>query len=167
MDKKEFDERVKRLKEANKIIVEMDPAIREKAYEVLEPYIIGKADIKSEHLGGSKPKNSSGASMDEFFTKFPQNKPSDYVRLIGAWWFSQYGSHPILVDDVKTLAADVGLTIPDDVGQTLKVLSVKGKNLFTRLSRGKFKPTVYGEKYFKDTFKISKGTQSLPDKGAK
>ena len=53
MDEQEFSGLVNRLTEANKILVDLDPAIRAEAFELMKPYVEG---------GGSPPKRRRTAS---------------------------------------------------------------------------------------------------------
>jgi hypothetical protein len=49
MDEKEFSEAVERLKEVNKIVSELDPAIRSQAFVALSRYVSGTASDLSLH----------------------------------------------------------------------------------------------------------------------
>jgi hypothetical protein len=64
------------------------------------------------------------------------------------------------VEEVKAVATNVGITIPDRVDMTLGNAAEDGKQLFTRVARGKFKPTVHGESYLKSTYEVKKGTKT-------
>jgi len=57
----------------------------------------------------------------------------------------------------------VGLTVPQRLDKTLLNAKEKGKALFTRAGRGQFKPTVHGEKYLKEQYSVTKGTQKKPE----
>ncbi len=76
---------------------------------------------------------------------------------IAAYHYSQYGKEPISYDEVRQIAGDVGLTIPERVDMTFKSAKEKGKSLFQNSGRGKTKPTVHGETYLKENFSVRKG----------
>jgi hypothetical protein len=59
---------------------------------------------------------------------------------------------------VRQCETNVGLTIPDRVDKTFEHAKEKGKLLFKRAGRGKFRPTVIGEAQLKSTYSIKKGT---------
>jgi hypothetical protein len=167
MDNSTFQERVKRLKEVNDVIKDLDPAIREGALPLLEEYITGQPVATSiVH----KPENSGEgvATVDsaaEFFAKFPEGKPSDNAVSIAAYVYSQYGAEPFKLDEIREASKSVGLTIPASLDMTLKQAQRDGKLLFQHTGRSEFKPTVHGELYFKKTYQVSKGTKKRPVQG--
>ena len=60
---------------------------------------------------------------------------------------------------VSVLAGCGGLT---DQGDDV----VNGKQLFVSAGRGQFKPTVHGEIYLKNSYKVKKGTKTRPKASA-
>ena len=152
MNKNTFEEKVKRLQEVDKIIKSLDPSIREASFKLLESYVTeGKKD---DSMNEDK---ETEIDVENFFTKFEHDKPSDNVLLIAAYYYSQYGTSPISLGEIKETASNVGITIPNRPDMTLKAAQRDGKNLFNKAGRDKYKPTVHGEKFFKDTYKVSKG----------
>jgi hypothetical protein len=111
--------------------------------------------------GKTAAPKSEPAEVDSssFYGKFSHDKPSDNVRLIAADLFQQYGSEPFSTEEMKTIAASVGITVPARVDATVIQAAEKGKKLFIRAGRGKFKPTVHGEAYLKTTYGVRKGTR--------
>ena len=95
--------------------------------------------------------------IESFFSKFEHEKPSDNAMSIAAYHYSQYGKEPISFDEVRQIAGDVGVTIPERVDMTFKAAKDKGKSLFQNGGRGKTKPTVHGEAYLKEKFGVKKG----------
>lgn len=156
MNEEDFKQRVKKLREVNSIIAKLDPAIREHAFKLLETYITGKKTKQAD----PPPAQDSGNiddSMEQFFSKLDHEKPSDNAFSIAAYHYSQYGKEAFSYDEVRSIASEVGITIPERVDMTFKAALEKGKNLFQNGGRGKTKPTVHGEKYLKDTFCVKKG----------
>ena len=155
MDEATYKKRVERLKEVDKVVKALDPTIREASFKLLQSYITEE-----------KPNNGSGVdggtSGEDIFTKFDHDKPADNILLIAAHHFSQYGNAIFSLNDIREISADVGLTIPGRLDMTLNTASRKGKKLFASAGRGKYKPTVHGEKYFKETYDVSKGTKQKP-----
>lgn len=168
MDNNAFQERVRRLKEVNDVIKELDPAIREGALPLFAEYVTGHPVTRD---GGREPDNGGGASSAgggaaEFFTKFPEGKPSDNAVSIAAYLYSQHGAEPFKLDEVRESARSVGLTIPTSLDMTLKQAQRDGKLLFQHTGRSEFKPTVHGELYFKKTYQVIKGTKKRPAQGS-
>lgn len=152
-----LEEKVKKLKEIDRIIKLLDPSIREASFKILESYI---TDIKVLEKKEEKTDHKVGLELEkeEFFTKLKHDKPSDNILSIAAYHYSKYGVTPISSDEIKNIASDVGVIIPNRPDMTIKRAQKDGKNLFSVAGRGKYKPTVHGEKYFKDTYKVLKGT---------
>lgn len=155
MDKKLYEGRVKRLREVNKVVKSLDPAIKEASFNLLKNYITGQEidDAKGEK-GGEKLKDK-----ESFFTEFSHDKASENVFLVAAYLYSQYGTTPLDRSDIKEIADDVGLIIPERPDMTLKGAKKKGKNLFNSVGGGKYKPTVHGEQYLKESYKVTKGAK--------
>lgn len=156
MKEEEYNERVKKLQEVNGVITKLDPAIREHAFKLLEGYITGR---KPKQIGKEEDGDNvdTDDDMESFFSRFDHEKPSDNAMSIAAYHYSQYGKEPISYDEVKQIAGDVGLTIPERVDMTFKAAKDKGKSLFQSGGRGKSKPTVHGETYLKEKFGVKKG----------
>lgn len=155
-----YKDRVKRLKEVDKVIKSLDPAIRAASFELLESYITS-GDHTSSKTGG-KGKGGEVTTSDELFTKHEHKKPHENAMLITAYLYSEYGSEPFSLEEIRKKAKDVGLTIPEKLTMTFKQCKNKGKALYTSTGRGKFKPTVNGEQYLRDTYSVSKGTKQKP-----
>jgi len=168
MDNKAFHERVKRLKEVNDVIKDLDPTIREGALGLLAEYVTGHPLTPAT---GQQPGNGGGGGRQtaegaaEFFAKFQEGKPSDSAVSIAAYLYSQYGAEPFKLDEIRETAKSVGLTIPTSLDMTFKQAQRDGKLLFQHTGRSEFKPTVHGEQYFKKTYQIAKGTQTRPTQG--
>jgi len=158
MDKNTFDERVKKIKEVDKIIKALDPTIRESSFKLLLSYITGGkvGSDKNDNNGGTKDLGDD-LSREDFFTKFDHDKPADNVLLITAYLYSQYGNANFSLNEIRELADDVGVTIPARIDMTLKMASRDNKYLFTSASRNKYNPTVHGEKCFKESYGVKKG----------
>lgn len=160
MDEKEFKMRSSRLEQITKVLEKLPPEVRGEAFELLKGYV-------TEHSSGphtkakdtrSQPKTDA-RSEEEFFTSFPHDKPADNVKLVAAWFYREYGTEPFTLDEVRATANAVGITIPERVDMTLFQAKDKGKKLFARAGKGKFKPTVHGEAYLKATYSVKKGTK--------
>src|ERR1700726_2281552 len=112
MDNSAFQERVKRLKEVNDVIKDLDPAIREGALPLLAEYITGYP-VNLNPAGQRDDKggvNFAREGVGEFFVRFPEGKPSDNAVSISAYLYSQYGAEAFKLDDIRETAKSVGLT---------------------------------------------------------
>jgi hypothetical protein len=167
VDKKTFSERVARLEEIAAVLQKLPAEVRSQAFDVLAPYATGGKATSSEK---PKPNDSVRKPDDddpdteraEFFGAFDHDKPSDNLKLVAAYLYSQHGSTPFTAEELKTLADDVGITVPERIDMTLRQATVDGKSLFNNPSRGQFKPTVHGEAYMKKQYKVKKGKKPKP-----
>jgi hypothetical protein len=160
MDKKEFDERVLRLQDVAKVIDKLPAEIRTEAFGLLRGYVSGRSAPDSG--GVNRTENEDGDDADDgtsLFGRFDHDKPSDNVRLIAAYLFQQYGSEHFSVEEISAIAAETGITVPARVDMTLRQAKENGKNLFVGAGNGKYKPTVHGETYLKDTYGVKKGNK--------
>lgn len=158
MDQEEFVERSARLQEVGQLLEKLPPEIRKEAFAILRGYVCLSSEKDPERFDEQTVSNQS----DEIslFTQFDHDKPSDNVRLLAAHFFSEYGSAHFSVDELKALATEAGLTVPERVDKTLASATENSKKLFMSTGRGKFKPTVYGEAYLKSTYSVKKGTKA-------
>ena len=158
MDKKEFDERASRLQDVGNVIDKLPAEIRSEAFGLLKGYV-STNNTSNTGAERKRDKEADNSHVDtNLFSRFDHDKPSDNVRLIAADLFQQYGAEPFTVDEVSARAAEAGITVPARIDMTLRSALEDGKHLFVNAGRGKFKPTVHGESYLKDTYSVKKGT---------
>jgi hypothetical protein len=163
MDEKEFAARTTRLEKIAKVLEKLPSEVRASAFDLLVAYVTGRASDADEK---KKPlhKDKTGSDEDDatFFRGFDHSTPADNAKLIAANHYRKYGSASFSTEEVKKCAENVGITIPARVDATFEATMEKGKKLFARAGRGKFKPTVHGETYLRSTYSVKKGTQSPP-----
>ena len=157
MNEAMLKERTKRLLEINEIIKKIDPTIRPAAFALLQDYVSAGAAAAKQNKPIATLDDGGGEDREEFFSKFTHDKPAENALLISAYHFSQYGSSSFTTDEIKSIAKEVGVTIPERTDMTFAQAQRDGKNLFLRASRGAFRPTVHGETFFKKTYQVSKG----------
>jgi hypothetical protein len=156
VDKQEFEGRASRLQEVGKIIEKLPTEIRGEAFQCLKGYV-SRASVSAAVNDGDRPEIDN-ANDGSLFSRFDHDKPSDNVRLIAANIFEEYGSEPFSIEEAKTVAAAIGITVPDRIDMTLRNATENGKKLFVKAGQRKFKPTVHGEAYLKATYGVRKGT---------
>jgi len=174
MDDVSFQERVKRLVEINKVIEKLDPAIRGQAFALLESYVVtGKVTAGKPGGGGGdqqgKPPDMTDhdADLEAFVGTLDaeEDTPAKNVRALAAFMYKRYGKVAFTTDEMNALAKQAGLTVPDRVDMTMKGAKVKGKKLFQQDGKS-FSPTVHGEAFFKEKYKVSKGKLPKPSADA-
>jgi hypothetical protein len=170
MDGEAFKKRAKRLEEANSVIAKLDPAIRAAAFELLADYVTHDdraPGAKRERDAKRGHSDSDAGDVETFFAQHEGNnkKPSDNAVLIAAYVYSQYGSEPFALSEIKSIADDAGITIPASIDMTFRQAKRDGNALFRHAGRSQYAPTVKGELYIKKTYSVSKGTKRHSDEG--
>lgn len=154
---------ITRLQRVSKVLKEFDSEIRPLAFEFLKPYLAGEVSAADQTLVHPVGNGQSHANlgMHAFFKAHTQKKPADNVSAIAAWYYSQYGLTPLKKTDINETANLVGITVPSRSDKTLAQKTVKGKVCF-RSTAGGYVPTVHGEDFMKETYKVTKGRKPLP-----
>ena len=161
MDKAAFQGRVKRLKEVNAIISKIDPSVRAAAFTLLEDYVRTESSSSTK----TSKKTSTTATVgdrERFFSAYDNMRVSENALLVAAWWFSQYGTSSFSLAQIRAIADDVGITIPDRVDMTFRAAKRNKKSLFKRAGTGKYAATVHGQTYLKQTYNVKQGTKIPP-----
>jgi len=164
LDDQAFKELVKRIQEANSVISKLDPAIRAEAFSLLKPYMTGHSGRVS-HAFDEKEKDkvaTADENAEAFFSKHDAKTPAENALLVAAYLYSLDGSEPFSIDEIREIAKDAGITIPERVDMTLANAKREGKALFRRVGKGNFKATVHGETFFKTSYNVTKGRKQRP-----
>lgn len=178
MDSDAFRTSADRLKEINEVITQLDESIRPAAFDVLRPYVDGRASPareRDDRQGVSNGDNNVAIANDllvdrdivrEFLGEHHSEKPAENVKAIAGLVYSRYGTSEFTAQEVREVAHEAGVTVPDRVDVTLGTARVNKKPLFQKVRPGVYRPTVHGEKFFKETFKVTKGTGRRPEQGS-
>lgn len=124
----------------------------------LENHTNNKTVQDSTTNGSYVETNGSPDELSEFVLKYDSDKPSENALLLAAFHFSQYGIDPFSYEEIKIMADEAGIMLPDRVDMTFKGAQRDGKSLFTSAGRGKVKPTIHGQQFFKEEYNVGKGT---------
>lgn len=94
--------------------------------------------------------DGGGDSHDlaSFFNRDGDMKPADYAYLCAAYHFSQYGAVPFSAAEIRAIAADAGVVVPDRLDKTFGTAAKSGKKLFQSAGKSSFKPTATGSVEF-------------------
>jgi len=158
MDKKLKEIEIK-LRAINSIIAKLDPAIKLAAFEVLKPLLLGgytELDSKGKDIPTAKEKGAPGDVRD-FYASFNPQKPAESVLVLTGWLYTQRGSSPFSLEELRGLFDDVGVSMPSRIDMTLRNCARNGKKLFQRAGQGDYRPTVHGENYFKSEMSLKPG----------
>lgn len=175
MDSDTFHTAADRLKEINEVIAKLDESIRPAAFAVLRPYVDGRASPAgpgNHDRGVGDADENAGVASDllvdremvrDFLGEHQSDKPAENVKAIAALVYSRLGNSEFTVQEVREIAHETGVTVPDRVDVTLGTARVNKKPLFQKVRAGVYRPTVHGEKLFKETFEVTKGSGRRPE----
>jgi hypothetical protein len=105
----------------------------------------------------SIPDDASNVDLATFFDRDEKLGPSDYAHLCAAYHFSRYGMETFSLDDIREIAKEAGVVLPDRLDMTLKAATKGGRRLFQVAGRGVFKPTVAASAVFKERWSVHPG----------
>ncbi len=167
-----IEETINKLNELDGIVSKLGPAIQPEAVKRLAPmYFDDGQPLPNGNNGnkaGAEANPAPTEDREQFFSSL-EDKPAENVRHIAAWFYSQYGVVPITNEMISKEAIDLGRIVPDRPDNTMRFAKdkkKKGQSLFRKNGKG-WQWTVSGELYVKETYKIGKGKNSLPEKEPK
>ena len=123
-------------------------------------------------LGDTVPQSITGQShlsrdagddnddLASFFNRDGEMKPADYAYLCAAHHFSQFGAAPFSISEIRAIATEAGVVIPDRLDMTFAQATKKGKKLFQSVGRGTFKPTATGSLEFGERWSVKPGRKA-------
>lgn len=153
---------LQRMREVERAVLELDESVRAPAFSMMEGYILGEQSVSKRSTSPGPDANeevesTEGDDLGEFFAGRDTDKPAEAVMAIAAYLFQQFGSEPFTLQEVRDIADQMGLTIPERVDMTLKGATRNGRPIFRSVGRGKYAPTVLGEATLKQDHKVTKG----------
>lgn len=115
------------------------------------------------HGGSGFEANARGdgdlAPMASFFEREGNLKPADYAQLSAAYHFSLFGFASFSFDDLRQIAGEAGVVIPDRLDMTIGQATKNGKKLFQLAGRGQYKPTAAAGVLFKERWSVRPGNK--------
>ena len=166
---------LKRMKEVEKAVLDLDESVRDAAFLVMQDYILGgagsepgstrkktkrRATEKQTKEEPAPPKIEPPADFNGFIDMFESDTESDNAKAIAAHLYREYGAEPFSLDEIRKLAKTGGVTVPERLDRTYVTAAAEKKKLFKRAAgKGTFRPSIHGEAYFKKTYGVKMGTK--------
>lgn len=153
---------LQRMREVEQAVLELDESVRASAFSMMGGYILGEQTVSRRSASAGPDANedvesTEGVGLGDFFAGRDTDKPAEAVMAIAAYLFQQFGSEPFTLQEVRDIADEVGLTIPERIDMTLKGATRNGRPIFRSVGRGKYAPTVLGEATLKQDHNVTKG----------
>lgn len=141
---------VERLSEVNQIIARFDETIRRDVFALLVPLVLGKTEARQETTEQGNPDLSS------FFTVGQSDTPANTVHRVIAFLYARSGPE-LSLSDIREVAADVGLTLPERLDVTVSGAQRSGKPLYRSLGKGGYRVTVHGASFLEAEYHVKRG----------
>jgi len=137
-----------------KILIKEESETRQRA---IQAALLLLGEVPSKSVQAMDNTDSSGSDLATFFTRDEKLKPSDYAQLCAAFHFSKYGSTSFSLEELRTIASEAGVVLPDRLDMTLTNAAKDGKKLFQSGGRGAYKPTAAAGLVFKERWNVKPG----------
>lgn len=145
-----------------KVLAKEDSATRQRAIAAAMT-LLGEAQLDKpkgpvpsagEHRSGDGP-----VDLASFFEREEGLKSADHVYLCAAYHYSIHGTAAFSLDELRSIASDAGVVLPDRPDMTLRQGRKKGKRLFQSAGRDAYKPTAAAGALFKDRWQVRPGNK--------
>lgn len=141
------------------ILINEDSVIRQRAIQAAM-MLLGETVLPAVNGQSALSRDTGGkdhVDLASFFNRDGEMRPADYASLCAAYHFSQFGAAPFSIADIRGIATEAGVVIPDRVDMTFANATRKGKKLFQPAGRGFFKPTATGSLEFGERWSVKPG----------
>jgi hypothetical protein len=145
------------------ILINEDSETRRRAIQAAL-VMLGDTPTSLSHPTPDFEPSEDDADLAKFFNRDEQLKPSDYAHLCAAYHFATYGSVAFSLEELKAIAIDAGIILPDRLDMTFKQASKKGKKLFQPAGKGAYRPTAAGGLFFKERWRVKPGKKTKEGK---
>jgi hypothetical protein len=145
------------------ILIDVDSETRFRAIQAAM-MLLGETRAIRLPLRGQSEDSALGsdqeADLAEFFNRDDKLKPSDYAYLCAAYHFATYGASAFSLDELRNIAKEAGVVLPDRLDMTLKQAGKAGKRLFQAVGRDTYKPTASAGVFFKERWNVKPGKKA-------
>ncbi len=145
------------------MLTKEDPDTRRRAIQAALVLLGEASSISNANTRPPKQQqdnNVEPGALAEFFTHDAKLKPSDHAYLCAAYHFSLYGMTAFSLEELKDIAGEAGVVLPDRLDMTLTQAAKKGRKLFQPAGKGMFRPTASAGIVFKERWSVRPGKQA-------
>ena len=168
MDEKTYEETVERLRKANAVIGELDPAIRTEAFAILRPYVAGSrrqqadAQVEDENEGNESEDDTGWSGYDELIEKHESDRDHENALLALSIYYDRHGRGPMELSQVKAVATEFNLDVPKRLDKFFDRAKRDEGEVLRQQSDG-WKVTPSGEKWLQKTYGVSRGKRAASE----
>ena len=152
------------------ILMDQDSETRRRAVQAAmmllgESPVAGANDQSNEEQ--SNLDYNDQTKLEAFFNRNEKLKPADCAYLCAAYHYSTFGPVAFSLDELRTIAKEAGVILPDCLDITLKQAGNGGKKLFQAAGRDAYKPTASASVLFKERWNVKPGKKAKESISAK
>jgi hypothetical protein len=147
------------------LLTNEDSGTRQRAIHAALMLLGEKPLVEHRSEEQSKTRHDSSAAtleLGQFFNRGDKLRPSDNTQLCAAYHYAIYGNAAFSLDEIRSIAKEAGVVLPNRLDMTLSSATHAGKKLFQPAGRGTVKPTAAAGVAFHERWGIRPGTR---DKG--
>jgi len=152
------------------LLIEEDPETRRRAIHaamtLLGDALPLQAETRTRGLLTTSDDDDE-TSLSRFFNRDEALKPADHAQLCAAYHFSTYGTAAFSLEELRAIAGEAGVILPDRLDMTLVQAAKKGKRLFQAVGKGSYKPTAAAGLAFKERWGVKPGKTAKQATAAK
>jgi hypothetical protein len=142
------------------ILVDEDSVSRQRAIQAAMMLLGESGVLAVDHAlnaaNGAQDSHDHEA-LASFFNRESDLKPSDHAFLCAAYHFSIYGTAAFSLNELREIANDAGVVLPDRLDMTLRNAAKDGKRLFQNAGRGLVRPTAAAGVFFRERWSVKPG----------
>ncbi len=120
------------------ILANEDSEIRKRAIQAAMALLgeaIPRASKGQDDGEASLENENSQTRLGAFFNRGDKLKPAESAYLYAAYHYSKYGPEAFSLDELRTVAKEAGVVLPDRLDMTLKQAGNGGRKLFLPAGR--------------------------------
>ena len=142
------------------LLINEDSGLRRRAIQAAM-MLLGETPLAEQNPNPQRKQPAcdleENVDLGQFFARGEKLKPSDNAQLCAAYHYSLYGVAAFSLDEIRAIAADAGVVLPDRLDMTFNAAAHAGKKLFQAAGRGSVKPTASAGIAFKERWGIKPG----------
>ena len=151
------------------ILADDEPFTRQRAIQIAMMLLGDNLDQPADgsaNPSGGEHHRLEFSDLAEFFNRDEKLKPSEYAQLCAAYHYSHYGSAAFSLAELREIAIEAGVVIPDRLDMTLRQAAKNGRTLFHTAGKSFYKPTASARLLFEERWNVKPGKLSKSHSGS-
>jgi hypothetical protein len=145
------------------VLAGSDPEKRRRAVAAAMA-LLGDAAPPPPQSQAAQPTDKPVVDVAAFFSREDGLRPSANAYLCAAYHYAMYGTAAFSLEDLRSIAGEAGVVLPDRLDMTLKQAGKRGKRLFQSTGKDSYKPTAVAGMIFKERWGVVPGRLEKPER---